>query len=135
MEKTKIFKIIVMILIFVLLFIFVSQTVSAIGVGTALEKFDDPAVVKDNSETTSKVQKLISVVINITQVIGAGIAILMLVVLGIKWIGESPSGRAQIAKSTRYYILGAIFIFAAIGLLQIVKSFTEESLMNESKWN
>ena len=133
MKKTKIFKIIVMVLIFVLLFIFISQTVSAIGVGSALEKFDDPEIVKDNSETTSKVQDIISVVINATQVIGAGIAILMLVVLGIKWIGESPSGRAQIAKAARYYILGAIFIFAAVGLLQIVKSFTEKSLVNEVK--
>ena len=133
MKKGKIFKIIIMILMFIILFVFVSQTVSAIGVGSALEKFDNSAIVKDNSQATSKIQTLISVVINVTQVIGAGIAILMLVVLGIKWIGESPSGRAQIAKSSRYYILGAIFIFAAVGLLQIVKSFTEKSLVNEVK--
>ena len=135
MAKNKLFKIIISVLIIAVLFIFFSQTVSAIGVGTALNKFENQEIVKDNSEATNKIANMISVVINVIQVVGAGVAILMLVVLGIKWMGESPSGKAQIAKSAKYYVLGAILIFTAVGLLQIVKSFTDESLMNQSKWS
>ena len=52
----------------------------------------------------------------------------MLVILGIRWIYASPSGKAEIAKGSRYYILGAILIFSAVGLLQIVKNFTRGSI-------
>ena len=52
-----------------------------------------------------------------------GIAILMLVVIAIKWIYASPTGKVQMAKTIRYYILGAIVIFAAATLLEIVRKF------------
>ena len=54
-----------------------------------------------------------------------GIAIIMLIVIAIRWMGSSPSGKAQMGKTVRYYIAGAIFIFAAVGILQIVKNFSD----------
>lgn len=135
MVKNKLFKIIISILILLTLFMFISQTVSAIGVSDAMKDFKNHEIVKDKSEATKNVTKILSSTINIVQVVGAGVAVVMLVVLGIRWISESPSGKAQIAKGARYYVLGAVFIFAAIGLLQLVKTFTQDGLTNEAKWS
>ena len=52
-----------------------------------------------------------------------GFAIIMLVVIAIKWVYASPSGKIQMAKTIRYYILGAIVIFAAATFLEIAKKF------------
>jgi len=96
------------------------------GIGDIGNKFEGTG---DQSNATNTATTLAGKVINIVQVAGAGIAILMLVILGIKWIGASPEGKAQIMKSSRYYVLGAILIFAAVGLLQIIKNFTEKSIV------
>ena len=85
----------------------------------------------DKSAATDKVSDLFGSVINFIQVIATGFAILMLIWLGIQWMYASPSGKAQVAKSSRYYILGAILIFAAVGLLQIVKNFTDKSIVGQ----
>jgi hypothetical protein len=84
----------------------------------------------DQGDTTNTVATILGKVINFIQVIGAGIAIIILIVIAIKWIYSAPEGKAQIAKSARMYILGTILIFAAIGLLQIVKNFTITNVKN-----
>ena len=75
----------------------------------------------DQSEAKDKVTEILGGTLNFIQVVGVGIAILMLVILGIKWVYASPSGKAEIKKAAKYYILGAILIFAAVGLLQLLK--------------
>ncbi|MBR2290106.1 MAG: hypothetical protein IJ867_05890 [Clostridia bacterium] len=126
MKKTLVLKIVVAVLIAITLLVAFSQNSFALHqdignrfVGTG-----------DQSNATNEVAGLTGRVINITQVIAAGFAIIMLVVLGIRWMYAAPSGKAQIAKSSRYYILGAILIFAAVGLLQIVKTFTGAAINN-----
>lgn len=124
MKKTKIFKVIIVMLIAITLFIVFSQNSFALNYDIST-KFSNTG---DKGNATNTISGIFGKTINIVQVFGAGFAIIMLVVLAIRWIGAAPSGKAQIAKSARYYIIGAIFIFAAIGLLQIVKNFTNGSI-------
>ena len=124
MTKREVLKIIISILIVITLIMLLSQNVFALNYDIS-KKFDGTG---DKSNATSEVSSFIGSTINIIQVVGAGFSILMLVILGIRWIYASPSGKAEIAKSSRYYILGAILIFSAVGLLQIVKAFTKGSI-------
>lgn len=123
MKKTKVFKIVIAILIAITLFVAFAQTSLAANID--LTKFDSA---KDKSQATNKAAVITGKVLNWIQVLGAGYAIVMLVVIGIRWVSASPSGKAQFSKTARYYILGAVFIFAAIGLLQIVKNFTDKAV-------
>ena len=124
MTKREVLKIIISILIVITLIMLLSQNVFALNYDIS-KKFDGTG---DKSNATSEVSSFIGSTINIIQVVGAGFSILMLVILGIRWIYASPSGKAEIAKGSRYYILGAILIFSAVGLLQIVKNFTRGSI-------
>ena len=122
MKNNKLFKFLFIILIGITLITFFEQNSFADSdfVGDIKTKFNNSV---DNSDASNKLQKFGSSIINITQVIGIGVAILMLVFLSIQWLYASPSGKADLAKNIRYYILGAIFIFSAMGLLEIVKKF------------
>lgn len=126
MKQAKILKFIIAILIVITIFIAFTQNSFAIS-----KPIDSTFVGHgDKSNTTNVAGDIIGTVINATQIIGMGVAIIMLIVLGIKYMYASPGGKAQIAKSAKYYILGAIFIFAAVGLLQIVKNFSEANFGN-----
>ena len=126
MKHSKSFKIIIAILIAITLFLAFSQNSFALSYNID-NKFRGT---QDQGNATNTVAILLGKVINFIQVIGMGIAIIMLIVIGIRWMGSSPSGKVQLSKTLRYYIAGAIFIFAAVGLLEIVKNFTKGSVNN-----
>ena len=88
----------------------------AIGV----DQFKDKG---DNSGASSSFQNIIGAVITIVQVIGTGVAIIMLIVLAIKYISAAPGDKAEIKKHAVVYVVGAIVLFAATGILGIVKNF------------
>lgn len=59
-------------------------------------------------------------VLGVAQTIGMAIAVIMLVILGIKYIISSPEDKATIKDKAVIYVTGAIIIFAASGLVGMV---------------
>ncbi len=96
--------------------------------GTAVEfgKIDTNTVTsnaKDDTGAASSINNIIGSVITIVQVVGVGVAIIMLIVLAIKYISAAPGDKADIKKHAVVYVVGAIVLFAASGLLGIIKNF------------
>ena len=112
----KITKIIALIVVAILTVAALSQGVLAYD----LNAFDS---VKDTSGASSSVTNIIGSIINIVQIVGTGVAIIMLVVLAIKYISAAPGDKADIKKHAVVYIVGAVVLFAATGILGIVKNF------------
>ena len=77
----------------------------------------------DTSGASASVTNIIGALINIIQIIGSGVAIIMLIVLAIKYISAAPGDKADIKKHAVVYVVGAIVLFAASGLLGIIKNF------------
>lgn len=77
----------------------------------------------DNSGAKTSVQNIIGAIISIAQVVGIGVAVIMLIVLAIKYISAAPSEKAEIKKTVVIYVTGAVVLFAATGILQIIKNF------------
>lgn len=77
----------------------------------------------DDSGAAESIQSIIGSVLTIVQVVGMGVAVIMLIVLAIKYISAAPGDKAEIKKSAVIYVVGAIVLFAATGILQIVKNF------------
>ena len=91
---------------------------------------DDPYSVdqftnKDSSGAATSVTNILGAIINVIQIIGTGVAIIMLIVVAIKYISAAPGDKAEIKKHAVVYVVGAIVLFAATGILQIVKKFSE----------
>lgn len=79
--------------------------------------------IKDESGASTSASNIIGAIINIAQVIGVGVAVIMLIVLAIKYISAAPSEKAEIKKTVVIYVTGAIVLFASSGILQIIKNF------------
>lgn len=81
-------------------------------------------VIDGKGSTTSKsFQEILKVILGITQVIGVAIAIIMLVVLAIKYISAAPGDKAEIKKHAVVYIVGAVVLFAASGIIGLISQF------------
>ena len=78
---------------------------------------------KDTTGTASSFKTIIQALLTVTQVIGVGVAVIMLIVLSIKYISAAPSDKAEIKKHMVVYVVGAIVLFAASGILEIIKKF------------
>ena len=79
----------------------------------------------DSTGTASSAQNIISALITVAQVIGVGVAIVMLIVLAIKYIYTAPGDKAEIKKHAVVYVVGAVVLFAASGILGIIKNFAK----------
>lgn len=77
----------------------------------------------DSTNASASVGRMASAIISVTQVVGMAVAVIMLIVLAIKYISAAPSDKADIKKHAVVYVVGAVVLFAASGILEIVKQF------------
>ena len=77
----------------------------------------------DDSGASASAQKIIGALITLVRIVGTGVAIIMLIVLAIKYISAAPSDKAEIKKHAVVYVVGAVVLFAASGILGIIQQF------------
>ncbi len=86
--------------------------------------WEQVAVSGDTSSATATAVKDISgTILGVVQVIGVAVAVIMLIVLAIKYISAAPNDKAEIKKHAVVYVVGAVVLFAASGILGIIKDF------------
>ena len=92
----------------------------------------DPGKFKGEVNTTEGAGKAVSdmsnQIIGIIQIIGTAIAVVMLIWLAIKYISAAPSEKADIKKSATIYVVGAVLLFGAVSVLEIIKNFSADAL-------
>ena len=128
MTMKKVMKIVIALLVATLLVITLSQVVLADTTDPLTQDLDTLFSGKDSSGASTAAGNIIGSIINIAQVIGAGVAIIMLIVLAIKYIAASPEGKGEVKKSMPIYIVGAIILFAASAILGIIRSFATNNI-------
>ena len=93
--------------------------------GIAVNSFANiPSAV--STSVSGSVSNVVGRVISVVQIICFAAAVIMLMFLGVKYVTASPDGKAEIKKSAVQYIVGAVVLFAAGGILGIVKTFAGE---------
>ena len=80
----------------------------------------------ETSNTGNQVQTSANIVIGIIQAIGIAAAIIMLIMVAIKYLSAAPGEKADIKKSIIIYAVGAVLLFAATGILGIIQGFANE---------
>ena len=79
--------------------------------------------VGDNTNTSDTAHKVMSTIVVSVQVVAIGIAIIVLVILAIKYMLASVNERAELKKSMTVYVIGAIIVFAATAIFNIISKF------------
>ena len=125
--KKNVVKTLAIVLLIALLGLAVCTTVGATGNGIVSYDGYDANKIKQNASdstgTAANVERILQAILTITQVVGVGVAVIMLIVLAIKYISAAPGDKADIKKHAVVYIVGAVVLFAATGILQIIKNF------------
>lgn len=113
----KSIEIIVKILIIALSIVLISTVV------LADDLLDPSKITGTSTDASNSVTSIANIVFGIIQVIALAVAVIMLTILGIKYVSASPEGKADIKKSATIYIVGAVLLFGTTGILQLIKSF------------
>lgn len=71
------------------------------------------------------VGNVINNVIGIMQVVGSGLSIIVITLLGIKYILASPGEKADVKKSIMPILIGCVLLFGAVNLIAAVEEFSK----------
>ncbi len=82
---------------------------------------------KETSAATST-QNFLWSILGIVQVVAISLAVIMLIVLGVKYVSAAPAEKADIKQSAMIYVVGAILMFGASGIIQIIKTFAGSAI-------
>ena len=77
-------------------------------------------------DTTETITTSSGVVLGVIQAVAMAAAVIMLIVLAIKYVTAAPTEKADVKKSAAIYVLGAVLLFGASGILGILQSFSSE---------
>ena len=84
---------------------------------------DPSKIVPNATEGSNTAATIAGQILGIVQVIGIAVAVIMLIVLAIKYIGSAANEKAEIKKHAVVYIVGAVLLFGAAGILQLIRGF------------
>lgn len=84
----------------------------------------DSITPNDDANVANDFQSVAGSILGIVQIIAVAVAIIMLIVLAIKYISSAPNDKAEIKKHAVIYVVGAILLFGASGILQLIKNFS-----------
>jgi uncharacterized membrane protein len=100
----------------------------AIAVTPVFADYLDPNSItpNDNGGVAAKTQTIAGTILAVAQVIGISVALIMLIVLAIKYISAAPNDKAEIKKHAVIYIVGAVVLFAGSGILGIISGFANQ---------
>ena len=118
MNKKKMEKVLSIIIIAIVIIFNVLTIVNAVDTGS---KFEPSGVTGEGSTMdTGSVQNLGQSIFAVVRVAGILISVIILVVLGIKYMMGSAEEKSEYKKTLLPYALGAFLIFAAANISQIL---------------
>ncbi len=71
---------------------------------------------------TGRIARVLNAVIKLIQIAGTGISVLMVTMLGVKYMLSSSSEKAEIKKSMQPILIGCVLLFAAVNLVAVIAS-------------
>lgn len=121
MKKLTVEKILTIILIALIVLMATLPVCFAADKGT--DYMDPEGVTAKTTDAAASTQTFLWSVLGIVQVVAISLAVIMLIVLGVKYVSAAPAEKADIKQSAMIYVVGAILMFGASGIIQIIKKF------------
>lgn len=113
-------KVIYILIIFIMLITIFQINAEAYDWGAEITK---QASSPGDDSVMTPVKNISGSVITIARIVCAGVAIIMLTVLAMKYMLSAPGDRATIKKHAVVYVVGAVIMFACTGILGIIQNF------------
>lgn len=117
MKLTKIMKVVLIVLTVLTL---VNSVVYAYDYSGTISTLDGHA---GDATLNSKATKIVGAIISVLRIVATGVAIIMIIAVAMKYMSSAPGDRAEIKKHAVIYVVGAIVLFGASGILTIIQNF------------
>lgn len=117
--KNKTLKIIAVLLIAIAL---ITLSTTIVRATTGFE----PIEPKPAGTAGEKITNTAGQILTIVRIVGMAVAVIMLTILGIKYVAASPNEKADYKKGMTVYVVGAVLLFGASALLSVIQKFVEE---------
>lgn len=118
-----------------LIFLMIVSTVVALSNISYAGIVDDLGMQEVNNIDTSAGESgllgAVNGVIGLMQLIGTGVALIIITILGIKYILASPSEKADVKKSIMPILIGCLLLFGGVNIAAAIASFAS-SITNPS---
>lgn len=85
----------------------------------------------DTSSNGTGIPAAINSIISLMQYVGSGIAIIIVTILGIKYILASPSEKADVKKSILPIIIGCALLFGGVNIAALIADFSDNAITSE----
>ena len=115
--KNKTLKIIAVLLIAIAL------VTSATTIVRATNNGFNNIIAQDPGKPVETISNTAGKILYIVRIIGMAVSIIMLTILGIKYVAASPNEKAEYKKGMTIYVVGAVLLFGASFLLGVVQDF------------
>ena len=76
------------------------------------------------ADTQTGIATTINNVIGLIQLTGTGISVIVVTLLGIKYLLASPSDKADVKKQIMPILIGCVLLFGAVNLVAIIADFS-----------
>lgn len=124
----KVKKVLKVLIIFLVVFFLSNNIVFAADDSyldaTQFENVDDSGTLWEAftglDDVDDGIKGVIEKILGIVRVIAVGIAIIMLIVIGVKYMTSSIDNKVHIKEQLPNYIIGAVILFASSGVLQLI---------------
>lgn len=118
MKSLKSLKVLAILL---LAFVLVGSMVSTVyGAYTwNVDQFDG----KGDTTVSGKATSIMGAIIDVVRIVATGVAIIMIIAVAMKYMTAAPGDRADIKKHAVPFVVGAVVLFGATGILTIIKDF------------
>ena len=87
------------------------------------KNIDATVTAQGDENVVTPIRSLAGTIVVVVRVICTGVAFIMLLVLGIKYMTSAPSDRASIIKHAWVYLVGALIMFASSGIIGLIAKF------------
>ena len=83
---------------------------------------------KDSGEIGTSIETAAGTLLYVIKIVAVGIGLIMLAVLAMKYMMSSAQERATIKQSAMVYVIGAVVLFGAAGILDIIETFVNNNM-------
>ena len=118
MKKTVLSFILILV---ISLFVGMTSVYADAGVDNIIKSMNGTSAIK---ETSTGIGNTINNIIGLIQLTGTGISVIVVTMLGIKYILASPSEKADVKKQIAPILIGCVLLFGAVNLVAIIADFT-----------
>ena len=118
--------IIIVFIIFTLMYVFSTLFCISNASSEMLNTFREIDNKGDNTNSSAMVYSVVGTILITLQVVAVGVALIVLVILAIKYLVASPGDKAEIKKNMIVYTVGALTVFASASILKLIQQFVSQ---------